>query len=118
MKDKTYQEQAKRTLKSLGSVEKDAIHMLLGLCSEVGELQDAYKKHLAYGNKLDIVNVLEEIGDIRWYLANFCNIIGVTEADIEGININKLKKRYPEKFTNELANNRDLEAEREVLEDA
>ena len=118
MKDKTYQEQAKRTLKELGSEQLNEIHMLLGLGSEVGELQDAYKKFLAYGNPLDLTNVLEELGDIKWYVSNFCNILGVKETDVERININKLKKRYPKKFTDECANNRDLEAEREVLEDA
>lgn len=114
--DNNYQEEAKRTFKNLNSKEEDSIHMLLGLASEVGELQDAYKKHLAYGKDLDIVNVLEEIGDIKWYISNFCTVLGVKESDVERLNIEKLKQRYPDKFTNECANVRDLEAERKILE--
>jgi len=50
-----------------------------------------------------------------WYWANMCNITGINaEASLQ-INIDKLKARYPEKFNEELAVNRDLEKEREIL---
>jgi hypothetical protein len=51
-----------------------------------------------------------------WYIANLCNL---NEWDLESIleiNINKLKIRFPEKFTNDLAINRDLIEERKTLE--
>ena len=44
-------------------------HAMRGLVTEVGELVDAYKRHLYYGEELDIVNIKEEIGDCFWYIA-------------------------------------------------
>jgi NTP pyrophosphatase (non-canonical NTP hydrolase) len=89
--------------------------MLFGMMTELGELVDTYKKHYAYGKELDMINVMEEMGDIMWYWANMCNITGINaEASLQ-VNIDKLKARYPEKFNEELAVNRDLEKEREIL---
>jgi NTP pyrophosphatase (non-canonical NTP hydrolase) len=50
-------------------LKRNQEHAFLGLSSEVGELTDAYKKVIGYGKKLDTTNVLEEIGDISYFLA-------------------------------------------------
>ena len=44
-------------------------HAYLGISSEIGELTDAYKKVIGYGKELDATNVLEEVGDISYYIA-------------------------------------------------
>lgn len=111
-----YQEKARRTCANLDSNKEDNIHMALGLVTEAGEIADVFKKKLAYNKDIDWVNVKEEVGDIMWYVANLCNINGWDLRDILDTNINKLVKRYPEKFTNEKALNRDLEGERSILE--
>ena len=49
--------------------EQRVAHALRGIVTEVGELVDAYKKHLYYGKELDVVNIKEEIGDCFWYIA-------------------------------------------------
>lgn len=92
------------------------IHALVGLCTEVGELQDQVKKHLFYGKQLDLVNLKEESGDIFWYLALLCDILKVDPREILDTNIKKLQTRYPEKFSSDKALNRNLEAERKILE--
>lgn len=94
------------------------LHGAIGLCTETGELQDAIKKFVFYGKDLDIVNIGEEIGDICWYISIICNCIGLDFEECLKKNIEKLKKRYPEKFTEELAdhNNRNFAEERKVLE--
>lgn len=48
-------------------------HAQLGMISEVGEIANLYKRCLAYGRPFDAVNLLEEIGDVIWYLALFCD---------------------------------------------
>jgi len=176
---KEYQKQAKRTCLSLGSDKLDLAHMVLGIGSETEEL---YKAMLTN----DDVNILEEIIDKIWYIANYCTFRGYsleelynerssftdepweanTEVEIikfsklqdyvkkyiaynkpintdleknalKGIlwsldevlnqaeldletgldrNIAKLKARFPEKFTEEAALNRDLTKERAILE--
>ena len=94
----------------------DIVHMLFGMSTEVGELTDVFKKFIAYGKEVDAVNVVEELGDILYYIASFCRIYGVPLSEVIARNIAKLETRYPEKFTQDSANNRDLEKERKQLE--
>lgn len=96
--------------------EYDIIHAAMGLVTEAGEFMDAFKKALFYGKNPDYVNLDEEIGDILWYVAIYLNARGITFEQIMQQNIDKLRARYPEKFTSEHAINRDLDAEREALE--
>ena len=114
---KEYQKLAIRTCSDLGSDVANTTHMILGMITEVGEFADPYKKHWAYGKELDEVNVKEELGDLMWYIASLCEMKGWDLNKICETNINKLKSRYPEKFTSEKAINRNLEKERLILED-
>lgn len=93
------------------------LHGTMGIVTESGELLDSIKKHLFYGKQLDIVNISEEIGDILWYIALLCRVFNLTFEELMETNIEKLKIRFPEKFTEERANNRDLEKERTLLEE-
>lgn len=115
MKIEEYQSQAKRTLPDLGDQEKNVLHMLLGLSTEIGELHDIYKRAIAYGKSIDLAHVKEEIGDIEWYIANLCNINNFDLGAILDTNISKLRARYPSKFTTEAALNRDLDKENKVI---
>lgn len=92
------------------------LHAAIGLCTETGELQDALKKNLIYGKTLDLVNVLEEAGDLLWYLALALDASGFTPEQAMERNIEKLRKRFPEGYSNEKALVRDLDAERKELE--
>jgi len=112
---KTYQQESSRTCVKLGDLS-DNIHMTLGMVTEASELADVFKKRLAYNKPIDWVNVREEIGDILWYLANFCRMHNIDIEEVMGTNIAKLKARYPDKFTEDNAINRDLKKEREILE--
>jgi NTP pyrophosphatase (non-canonical NTP hydrolase) len=105
-----------RTLAELNAPLEDDLHMILGMLTEVGELADVFKKYMAYQKQIDWVNVKEEVGDLLWYVSNFCNINGFDLEEILQTNINKLRARYPEKFTQENAINRDLDKERTILE--
>jgi NTP pyrophosphatase (non-canonical NTP hydrolase) len=93
-----------------------ALHALMGLQTEIGELVDVWKREIFYNKSSDGVNIIEEIGDIAWYLALLCDHIDVEFEQCLQINIAKLQKRYPEKFDEGKAINRDLEAEREALQ--
>ena len=111
-----YQAEAARTCANIDGGILDDLHMVLGMQTEAAEIADAYKKTIAYKKELDLVNVKEELGDILWYIANMCNMHDWDLRDIMQTNIDKLKARYPEKFTEEHAINRNLEKEREILE--
>lgn len=178
---KQYVPLAVRTLNDLGSETKNSFHMKSGMATELGEILDPIKKHVAYGKELDVINIKEEVGDLLWYFA--CNLHLTTENeevlekicepidkiflnsfkkenkiekfkdnqkesltiltnisngisievvpyymsaickmfDIDifeamTLNIEKLKKRFPNKFEKEKAVKRDTETERKVLE--
>ena len=92
------------------------LHAGIGLATESGEFLDALKKSIFYGKDLDTINLKEELGDVLWYLAIAMDALGTDfETEMEK-NIKKLKVRYGEKFTQELAENRNIEKEREILE--
>jgi len=99
-----------------GAVTPRIEHAVMGIVTEAGELMDAVKKTKIYGKELDTVNLIEEAGDLMWYLAILSDDLGVSFEEIWQKNIAKLRKRYPEKYSDELALNRDVESERKILE--
>lgn len=103
--------------KRLSEVQNQRLlHAGIGLATEAGEFLDALKKHVFYGKDLDTVNLQEEMGDVFWYCALIADELGVDFADVMQTNIDKLKARYGEKFTEDGAINRDLATERGILE--
>ncbi len=169
---------ANRTCVDLKKRDLNKLHMNLGLITEIGEICDMYKKHIAYKKEFDLVNLGEEWADVCWYIANdflldkydfsritdrvmelrmnyFAMLREEKVPDIEVFmtfmkritnpldetteniyldwlafgyilfddpeiwlkkNIQKLTLRFPDKFTEENAINRDTTKERQILE--
>lgn len=82
-----------------------ALHMAVGIAGESGELLDAIKKHTMYQKPLDRENVVEELGDLEFYMEGLRQGLGITRA--ETLDANKLKllgKRYASgKYSNDQA---------------
>ena len=89
------------------------IHACMGMQTESAEFTDAMKKHFFYGKTIDIINLEEELGDLLWYMAIAIDACGFDAIEIMKKNITKLQVRYPEKFTEEKALNRDTKKEME-----
>lgn len=96
--------------------QAELLHASMGIATEAGEFADAIKKYLIYGKDIDTVNLVEELGDLTWYIGLAIQAIHSTWGEVFTANIKKLATRYPEKFTEHHALNRDLERERKVLE--
>lgn len=79
---------------------------LMGLNGESGEALDILKKHLFHGHWLDEVHLAKELGDVAWYLAISADALGYKLEDIFKMNVDKLRKRYPEGFDSERSKNR------------
>lgn len=77
----------------------EVLHAKLGIDDESGELAKMIKKHLVYGAPFDTENVLEECGDILWYVSLMLHACGYDMSYCAEQNINKLQLRYPKKFT-------------------
>jgi NTP pyrophosphatase (non-canonical NTP hydrolase) len=78
----------------------------LALAGEVGELANRTKKVFLHGHPYDQEKVIEELGDILWYIAVYSHDIGVDLQEIAQKNITKLEKRYPDGFSSEASQNR------------
>jgi NTP pyrophosphatase (non-canonical NTP hydrolase) len=83
------------------------INAALGLAGEAGEIADHVKKVVFHGHKLDVEYLLKECGDEFWYLAYAAHALKVKLSKIPGMNIEKLKKRYPEGFDENRSINRE-----------
>lgn len=68
-----YRLETLRTLPNLGSPQLNLSHMVLGLAGEIGELVECVGTELKF-NEINRPNLVEELGDLYWYLANYCNM--------------------------------------------
>lgn len=101
-----FQREARRSLRDDLPYEAMCSNMCMGLAGEIGEVIDIMKKHIYQGKELDITDVIEEVGDVLWYIANFCNVNNITMDECMESNIKKLRKRFPNGFTIKDANER------------
>ena len=77
-----------------------------GLNGESGEVIDLLKKHEFQGHDLDRDKLIDEAGDVAWYLALLASALGVSLEEIMQKNVDKLKKRYPDGFDKDKSINR------------
>lgn len=101
-----YQKLAMTTLNPALSDKDVLINGVMGLCGEAGEVIDLVKKHLAQGHELKRDEMIKELGDVAWYLAETATALGVDLETVFQGNIDKLKKRYPEGFDSNKSLNR------------
>ena len=70
------------------------LHMAVGVSGEAGELLDAVKKSTIYTKELDRENVVEELGDLEFYMEGLRQQLGITREETIAHNVQKLSKRY------------------------
>lgn len=113
MKIETLQEYQTAALKTANRKQVYRIDRLqnaaLGLCGEAGEFADIIKKIVYHGHQPEnsvIHKMKHELGDILWYIAQASSALGTDLQEIAEMNIEKLKQRYPEGFSEEASQNR------------
>lgn len=79
---------------SLTASEANLLHLALGISGEAGEVVDAVKKTAIYNKPLDRDNIIEELGDLEFYMEGLRQAIGVTREEVIESNVQKLGKRY------------------------
>ena len=102
----SYSDFVKTRLKPLESAKADLIHCALGIAGEAGEFVDAVKKHAIYGQPLDRENLIEELGDLRFYMTAMQNKFGISDDDVLSANVEKLLKRYKKSYSDAEAKDR------------
>lgn len=93
------------------------LHAAMGMCTEAAEFLDMLKKHFFYGKAFDRVNAIEEIGDSTWYERIGCSALSIMYLEMIRRNVNKLRQRFPEKFTEADAINRNVVEELKHIAD-
>lgn len=83
----------------------------------VGELVDLSKKEFAYNKEMDINKLEEQLVMLLADLIDISEQLKFTLKSSMEINITKLESRYPDKYSDDKAVNRDLLKERKILED-
>lgn len=91
---------------NLSISDYDIIHMAMGLAGEVGELVDAVKKATIYNQKIDMENIKEELGDLEFYMEGMRQAVGLKREEIIEHNMNKLKIRYGDRYSDQAAKER------------
>ncbi len=102
-----YQEYASRTSGAGGNGERRLIIAALGLAGEAGEFANMVKKLTAHGHDIPTETLAEELGDVLWYIAEAATAIGIQLGDIGNDNVEKLRQRYPQGFSQERSINRE-----------
>lgn len=93
-------------LASLTASEADLWHAVTGVVGEAGELIDAVKKSVIYNKELDRDNIVEELGDLCFYIQMIQNNLGITDSEIMNHNVLKLSKRYVKGYSDKAAQER------------
>lgn len=92
-----YQKLAARTINNELSAKETEMHALHGLVGEIGELHSIYQK-VYQGHPLDKAHMKKELGDLMWFIAEYCTAWRWDLEEIMQLNINKLRDRYPDGF--------------------
>ena len=94
-----YQALAQRTSRKDISKDDHLFNGILGLAGEAGECADLVKKQCFQDGRAIRNDLIDELGDVMWYVAETAAALGVTMEEVAQHNVDKLRKRYPEGFS-------------------
>lgn len=86
-----YESEVRRTAVAVPTLAMGA----LGLTGEAGEVADEIKKILYHNKSPNYSALVLELGDVLWYTTYLAHMLGYTLDDVMRINVDKLRKRYP-----------------------
>ena len=95
-----YQRLAGRTINEGLTPSGQEHHALYGMMGEIGEISSIYQK-VYQGHPFDRDHLKKEIGDLLWFVAEFCTAHGWELDEVMQANLDKLWERYPNGFEKE-----------------
>lgn len=87
------------------------LHASIGVAGEAGELCDAIKKYAIYNQDIDIDNIVEELGDLYFYMQQIMNTFSIPHDLLVQANMNKLQRRYKDGYSDRAAKAREDKAD-------
>ena len=100
--DEVYMQQMQKLSKWLNGNYSRLDTAMTGLAGEVGECCDLWKKLKFQGKELSEENrqkLIDELGDVCWYLSQAAMALGIGIEDIIDKNMQKIVTRYPNGFS-------------------
>lgn len=95
-----YQFLASRTINKSNSSEQMEFHALHGMVGEIGELHSIYqKRYQGHIEDNEEEHRKKELGDLLWFIAEYCTANNWDLSEVMELNIAKLKARFPEGFS-------------------
>lgn len=99
MRGNQYQDLASRTINQKLSDQELELHALHGMVGEIGEIHSIYQKtYQGHDIAEQHEHLQKEVGDLLWFVAEYCTACGWWIEDIMQMNIDKLRARYPDGF--------------------
>lgn len=92
-----YQKLAARTMNRNLDADEIENHALHGMVAEIGEIHSLYQKYYQ-GHRMNREHLVKEVGDLLWFIAEYCTCLNWNLDDVMSLNIGKLKNRYPNGF--------------------
>lgn len=93
-----YQVLASRTIPNEFTKSAMEHHALHGMVGEIGELHSIYQKFYQGHIENGYEHYQKELGDLLWFIAEYCTAFNWKLEDIMQMNIDKLRARYPDGF--------------------
>lgn len=94
-----YSEEANRTKNHDLRLDTSMLYNALKLSEEAGEISGHLGKFIGQGHKLDFEKIAYELGDLLWHLNALSNDVGYSLNEVARMNIEKLRRRYPDGFS-------------------
>ena len=94
-----YQALAQRTSRKDISPDDHLMNAMLGLAGETGECCDLVKKCFFQDGRDIRADLMDELSDVLWYIAEGVSAMGLTLEEVAQHNVDKLRRRYPEGFS-------------------
>lgn len=82
--------------------DKAVVLYSLGIAGEAGEVADYMKKVLGHGKTFDRKTLVEELGDVMWYVSQLAYTHDIPMSEILAANTSKNRERYPFGFNGNL----------------
>lgn len=89
-----YQKKSFSAIQGHNDNKEEVMHWAIGLGEECGEALSVIK-HKYYAGSYDPIDLVEELGDLLWYLAALCTASGFNFEDVAAFNLAKMDFRYP-----------------------
>ena len=93
-----YQKLASRTIGQNMEPADMEFHALHGIVGEIGELHSIYQKRYQGHLEESDEHRKKELGDLLWFVAEYCTACGWELEEIMQLNVDKLLARFPNGF--------------------